>query len=94
MEKAQNLIAKSLTGVRWLDNQGRACGFESSRLWGVTDGQGHWLTFKGAQPYSLNRKATAAMVVDTLELTSAHRVCILGLRTTAHARPDRGAAHG
>ncbi|QAX95618.1 hypothetical protein I5H03_gp028 [Mycobacterium phage Nibb] len=63
----QNLIARSLAGVSWAEG-GRAARFASaSRMYGVTDGAGRWLSFDGVHPYSpRGGRKTAVEVAATI----------------------------
>ncbi|ASR85582.1 hypothetical protein I5G80_gp062 [Mycobacterium phage Krueger] len=65
----QNLTARNLAGVAWVENGRRAEFANASRMWGVTDGAGRWLSFDGVAPYSpRGGRSTAIEVADTIVL--------------------------
>lgn len=57
---ATTLTARSLDGVRFPLNGRTARYVGGSNLWGVTDGQGRWLTFDGIAPYTPRGGRSAA----------------------------------
>ncbi|ASR78008.1 hypothetical protein I5G95_gp25 [Mycobacterium phage Bella96] len=63
----QNLTAQTLAGVAWIEG-GRRAEFENaSRMWGVTDGAGLWLSFDGVAPYTpRGGRRAAAEVASTI----------------------------
>ncbi|QFG09269.1 hypothetical protein SEA_EFRA2_84 [Mycobacterium phage Efra2] len=48
----QNLTAQTLAGVGWNEGGRRAEFANASRVYGVTDGAGRWLSFDGVRPYT------------------------------------------
>lgn len=68
----QNLTAANLAGVAWIENGQRAEYANASRMFGITDGAGRWLSFDGVQPYNpRGGRRAAAEVAATLDDANA-----------------------
>ncbi|QJD50380.1 hypothetical protein I5H01_gp027 [Mycobacterium phage MarkPhew] len=63
----QNLTARNLAGVAWVEDGRRAEFANASRKFGVTDGAGRWLSFDGVSPYlPRGGRKTAVEVAATI----------------------------
>jgi hypothetical protein len=61
---ASTLTAKNLSRARWQDRQGRTCGFQSNRAYGVVDPDGRMLSKDGDTPMTWGTLKTAKVIAE------------------------------
>lgn len=66
MTKKNTPFAKNVRTLTWFAD-GRPVQHSNLRHFGITDGEGHWLTFNGVDPYIVIGKATATEVAETMD---------------------------
>lgn len=60
--------AKSVRTLTWVSPTGQVVRSSNLRNYGVTDGQGNWMTFDGEMPYIVGTRSAAVEVAETVAL--------------------------
>lgn len=59
-------VAKSAKTLTWVSPAGQLVRSSNRRNYGVTDGQGNWMTFDGEMPYLVGTRGAAVEVAETV----------------------------